>query len=165
MKKSTLLSFLFIGLLACGKKESASTEGSDKLIDKIKLSDLNGTPIDLSEYKGKTLIINFWATWCRPCVKEMPSFEKAKAKFDENEVVFLFASDEEAERIRNFSAKNNLDLNFVQVTNLEELQIQALPTTYILDATGALAFSETGGRNWDDVAMIERINQIAQTNE
>jgi thiol-disulfide isomerase/thioredoxin len=164
MKRFILLPLLLI-TLACGQKDSTSKAASDKLSDKIKLSDLSGAPIDLTIYEGRTLVINFWATWCRPCVKEMPSFEKAKARFDENKVVFLFASDEEVERIQNFRAKNNLSLNFVQVTNLEELQIQALPTTYIIDPTGALALTETGGRNWDDDEMIERIKKISQVNE
>ena len=92
--------------------------------------------------------MNFWATWCRPCLEEMPSIEKVKQELEGGNVEFLFASDEEPDQINSFKKKKNFNFRYVRVKNLESLNIQALPTTFIFDEEGNLIFSEAGYRDW-----------------
>ena len=124
------------------------------------LVDLKGNSVNLSSYKGKAVFINFWATWCKPCILEMPTLVRAQEKFKNANIVFLFASNEEPDQIMKFQDKHSYDFNYVRVENLEELNIQALPTTYIFNPAGKLEFSEAGYRTWDAADNIEMISKI-----
>ena len=69
-------------LLSCSEKsgnESAHEQIAVSETQKVKLKDLNGQSIDLGQYKGKTIFINFWATWCKPCIQEMPTINNAQS--------------------------------------------------------------------------------------
>jgi len=138
---------------------------SERETNKIELKELNGTAIDLSQYAGKAIFINFWATWCKPCIQEMPAIVQAQTKLNADEVVFLFASNEEPEQIEKFKKRHDYNFHYVRVENLESLHIQALPTTFILGPDGKLKFSETGFRIWDDPANIDLINKIINNHE
>lgn len=156
-------------LVGCKEKESANNKDKPEVkpkveseFDKIKLTELDGKPIDLHQYEGKTLFINFWATWCGPCVQEMPSIQKAKSSLKDEDIVFLFASNEEVEAIEAFKKKQSYDFHYVRVENLEHLNIMALPTTYIFDSNKKLVFSEMGYRKWDSKNNIDLILNAAK---
>jgi thiol-disulfide isomerase/thioredoxin len=125
--------------------------------DKIKLTELSGTSIDLHQFRGKTIFINFWATWCKPCIQELPFISKAMEKINDERVVFLFASNEAVEEIEQFRKKHSYKFHYVQLENLEELNIMTLPTTYIFNPDGQLVFSEMGYREWDTKSNIDVI--------
>ncbi|MBS1977880.1 MAG: TlpA family protein disulfide reductase [Bacteroidetes bacterium] len=128
-------------------------------IEKVKLTELNGDQIDLTDYKGQTVFINFWATWCGPCIKEMPTIDKAQIALKDKGVVFLIASDEEPAEIKEFMENRPFNFHYVQLTNMEELKIPALPTTYIFDEAGKLKFSETGTRDWSEPNNLNLITK------
>ena len=152
-----LLIFALLFLLGCSSKNKEKNTIS---LDDIKLSTLSGEKIDMEEFKGKTVFINFWATWCKPCIQEMPTINSAQSMFKDNDVVFLFASNEEIDRINEFSAKHPYEFLYVNLENMEDLKIQALPTTFIFDSDGKLQFSESGFRMWDEAANIDLISKI-----
>jgi thiol-disulfide isomerase/thioredoxin len=162
-----IISLLLLG--ACKEKskpeqkaEQESSAKSNSEFDNIKLTELDGTPIDLHQYKNKTIFINFWATWCGPCVQEMPSIQKAKTELKDEDVLFLFASNEETEVIETFKQKQSYDFHYVKVENLEQLKIMALPATYIFNAERKLVFSEMGYRKWDNKNNIDLILNAAK---
>lgn len=155
---------IFIGLISCNntgnekdKDEQVVTNFVASETDKIILSGLDSKPIDLNQYKGKTLFINFWATWCKPCIEEMPSIQKMQEKLKDENIVYLFASDETLEQIEKFKQKYAYPFHFVKAENMESLNIMALPTTYIFNPAGKLVFSEMGYRNWTDKSNIDII--------
>lgn len=159
-----ILPILLITLLwGCGSKnksQKAETE-SNTSINSILLTDLKGNRIDLSAYQDKIIFINFWATWCAPCVREMPSLQKMQESFNQQNIVFFFASDEPLNRIKNFQEKKQFDLNFVHLeTSLENLNIMALPTTIIIDGEGNELFRETGSRDWSSEKTIKKIKSL-----
>lgn len=159
---------LMLGVFGCAGKsqdQSAAQNVNESIIAKIKIKDLNNQPIDLNQYQGKTIFINFWATWCGPCIKEMPSIKRAKNILKDRNIEFLVASNESVEQIQSFTEKRNLNLHYVQLQNLEELSIQALPTTFIISPEGKLVFSETGYREWDEAGNIELLTKIINSNE
>ncbi len=129
-------------------------------LDDIKLSTLSGEKIDMDEFKGKTVFINFWATWCGPCIQEIPTINNAHSILKSEGVVFLLASNEDIDHIKKFSAKHAYDFRYVKLENMEELKIPALPTTFIFDSEGELKFSETGFRKWDEQSNIDLISKI-----
>lgn len=139
------------------KEKHADTPGEKKTIAQIRLADLDDQPIDLGKLKGKTIFINFWATWCKPCREEMPSIQEAMKQLKDRNIEFFFASDETTEQILEFQATHSYRFNYVKVENPAELDIMALPTTFIFDPNGELIFSEMGYRKWDDEANINLI--------
>ncbi|HEU5165615.1 MAG TPA: TlpA disulfide reductase family protein [Chitinophagaceae bacterium] len=159
-----VLLFLFI-ISAC--KNTTDTKGSNEVPDKITqkdnamtrvhLTDLHDQPIELEKFKGKTVFINFWATWCKPCREEMPSVQEAMKILKDEKIEFLFASDETTEQIEEFKAAHEYSFNYVKVESLSSLNIIGLPTTFIFNSSGELVFSEMGYRKWDNKANIDLI--------
>lgn len=139
------------------EKQAAKTRSKSEL-DKIKLTELDGSPIDLDQYKGKTIFINFWATWCKPCIQEMPSIANAMKKVSKDEVVFLFASTEEAGEIKSFQNRMPFPFHYVKVENFETLDIMTIPTTFIFNTKGKRVFNEMGYRKWDTKQNINIIS-------
>jgi len=95
----------------------------------------------------------------------MPTFARAMKEMKSQPVVFLFASNEEPDLIRKFAEKNTYDFHYVHLENLEELGIQALPTTFIFSPQGKLSFKESGFRTWDDPKNLELIQTIMKDHE
>ena len=111
----------------------------------------------MDDFKNKTVFINFWATWCKPCIQEMPTIAKAQEVLKDKNVVFLFPSNESVDLIEGFKERKSFDFNYVQSKNLEALNIVALPTTFIFNPKGELIFSEAGFRDWsteENLALI-----------
>ncbi len=163
-----LFYLILITLASCSsgnKDQSTSSTTSTDDIKKVKLKDLNDKKIDLDQFKGKTVFINFWATWCKPCLQEMPSIESAQAVLKKENVVFLLASNEEVNQIESFIKKHSYTFQYVHLENMEDLGIQALPTTYIFNSEGKLEFSETGSRQWDDSTSLDLITKIMNDHE
>ncbi|MBL7872413.1 MAG: TlpA family protein disulfide reductase [Cyclobacteriaceae bacterium] len=155
MKRIYIL--FLIGLFA---QCSSSDKKSDSSMNNIVLTDLSGNSVSLDLYKGKTVFINFWATWCKPCIMEMPTIATMMEKFKNDNIVFLFASNEDLNQIEKFEKKHSFGFHYVRVDNFEALNIQALPTTYIFNSQGELEFSEVGFRSWDSAQNIELISKI-----
>ncbi|HEX6847171.1 MAG TPA: TlpA disulfide reductase family protein [Chitinophagaceae bacterium] len=156
--------FFVILITACNgnKKDGSSlTTIPATEIEKIKLAGLTGNKIDLKQYKGKTVFINFWATWCKPCVLEMPTIRNAIDLLKNHDIEFLFASDEDPDVIRLFEKKHGYQFNYCRVNNIEELGITILPTTFIFDKEGRQVYSEIGYQKWDDSINMDLLLKYA----
>lgn len=153
--------FIIIGCNDAQNKKSGAGAAASVKPGNIKLTDLKGDSIDMVKYKGKVVFINFWATWCKPCIEEMPTIKNAIAILNNDRIEFLFASDETTEQIESFENKHNYNLNYVKAGNLEELGIMVLPTTFIFDREGKQVFSEMGYRKWDDKTNLDLLSKIA----
>src|SRR5687767_8030734 len=100
---------LFVALSACAGKidKKQDVENSElKFIDSVYLSDLQGHPMNLRQFKGKVIFLNFWATWCKPCRQEMPSIDRVSKLLAKDDFVVVLASPEEAEEIIAFKDRN-----------------------------------------------------------
>jgi thiol-disulfide isomerase/thioredoxin len=157
---------ILFGTAACNdaaKQQSKSDGSTQKSINEIKLTDLKDQPVDLTKYKGKTIFVNFWATWCKPCVEEMPSIQNVMGALEKENIEFLFASDETTEVIERFNKQYNFSFRFVKTESYEQYDIMGLPTTFIFNSDGKLVFSEMGYRKWDDQPNIDLILNIIKT--
>jgi len=115
------------------------------------LVDVNGDPINLADYKNKVVVINIWATWCPPCIAEMPSFQRLYKVFEGNtEVVFLFVANDEVDKVKNFLDKKGYELPvYFSVGQVPaELSSGSLPTTYILNRQGQIVVNKVGALDW-----------------
>ena len=170
--KKVLFSTIVIlfSLVACqnnskneSTEESATTaELPAKLVDRIRLEDLQGNEISLADFKGKTVFLNYCATWCRPCLAEMPDIDLAAKALGEEGFIFLAASDEDLEKIRKFAAKVDYSFKFVHSkTSVFDLDIGALPTTFIINKQGEIVYNEVGARDWASNTELENLRKIA----
>ncbi|AQX03594.1 hypothetical protein BBD32_12715 [Elizabethkingia anophelis] len=108
----------------------------DLMLDSIELEDLEGQNFDIKTMLGKPLVINYWATWCFPCLEELPEMERIKQEYGDK-VGFLMVSDEGLEKLQKFKNKTNYTFTFLRGKKGFE-QIEVRPTTYIFDKHGAL---------------------------
>jgi thiol-disulfide isomerase/thioredoxin len=133
----------------------------------FKLSDLEiysvatGEKLDLKNLDDKILFVNFWATWCQPCIREMPEIEKLKKELKRNDVEFLIISDEKTEKINNFLSKKkiNLPLYNFKGTFPKELNSNTLPASYIIKK-GEILFQHSGSAKWSDTLVKNFIENI-----
>lgn len=154
-------SLFYIFLIALAGCSSQRTEEQSSIVaSQIKLTDLEGKEVDLTKFEGKTIFVNFWATWCKPCIQEMPSIAALQSQLAGQNIEFFFASDEEVDKIQKFMESRKMNLNFVRTENPESLGIQVLPTTFIFDENGELVFSEMGFRKWDEPATVEMVSKL-----
>jgi thiol-disulfide isomerase/thioredoxin len=123
--------------------------------------DLEGKPLALSDFKGKRILLNYWATWCRPCIEEMPALGRLESVLSKEGYVFLLASDESLEKIRAFKDAWGVELAFIKFNgNLTEQQINALPATFVYDTDGRQLARFDGAMAWDSPEMIEQLKSL-----
>ena len=113
-------------------------------VAKMNLVDLDGKKVNTQLLLEKPLVINYWATWCEPCVEELPHFEEISQKY-KNEINFLFVSDEEISKIIKFKERKKLNLFFVKSPkDIGTNGVNIRPTTYFFKENGILETSKTG---------------------
>ncbi|MFP4094266.1 MAG: TlpA disulfide reductase family protein [Cyclobacteriaceae bacterium] len=124
----------------------------------LELTDLEGNAIHLDEYEGKAIFLNLWATWCRPCLMEMPAIEAAYEDLKNEDYVFLAASYEEPETIKEFMQKHDYNFPFVHLkTDMQALGVQSIPTTFIYNQEGEVVAQIVGTREWDEAAVMSQL--------
>lgn len=114
------------------------------------LKGLNSESINLSELKGKVIFVNLWATWCPPCVAEMPSIQKLYNDYD-NKIEFLFITNEDWETVNKFYQKRGFDLpTYNPVTKYpENLTSKSIPATFVIDKKGNIVIDKRGAADWN----------------
>jgi thiol-disulfide isomerase/thioredoxin len=155
-----VLCFLFGACNDQTTKETNTESSSPTDIGKVQLQNFNGVTIDLNKYKGQAVFINFWATWCKPCVAEIPTIKNAIDFLKNEKIKFLFATDETPEQVEGFEAIHNFGFDYVKALNMDALNIPVLPTTFIFDKDGKQVFSDMGYRKWDDSANLQLLLKI-----
>ena len=130
----------------------------------VLFKDETGNITDLSDLKGKVVFINFWATWCPPCIAEMPSINKLQEKFKDNEdfLVLMVDADNQPDKAIKFMAKRNYNLKvFTPASQIPtELLGNALPTTVLLNKKGETVFKHEGGADYTNQEFIKFIETL-----
>ncbi len=125
------------------------------------ITDLNGRNLTLNSFKGEVKIINFWATWCPPCIAEMPSFVSLYQDY-KGKVDFYFVARDRNDRVVKFLEKKGYDLPvyFEKGLTPKALYYVGLPTTYIIDKSGKIVLSESGSANWNSPEIRSLLDQL-----
>ena len=132
----------------------------------LKLADLDGKSHDLAKLRGKVVLINFWATWCPPCRREMPSLERlSQALAGEPFIVLAVDVGEDADTIEAFTNQLDTVPTFTILLDATSRAMQAwkvagLPTTFLVDKQGRVVASAIGGREFDHPAMVAAIRAM-----
>ncbi|MBC7598900.1 MAG: TlpA family protein disulfide reductase [Polaromonas sp.] len=161
--RTPLLTAVFAGTLIWGGGILAvSLPKDEQKLPTLALTNLQGVTVDLAQFEGKPTVVNLWATWCPPCVREMPVLHEAQAQNPAVNFVFINQG-ESAQRVEGWLAARNLSLrNVLLDTKGEALGVfnqRGLPTTLFFDARGLLVSARTGELSAATLAeQLEAIN-------
>ena len=125
------------------------------------LKGLNTTNVDFNQLKGKVIFVNFWATWCPPCVAEMPEIQKLYNDYKEK-VVFLFVTNDDWETVQKFLTKNNYHLPIYNPLTQppKELISNSIPTTYVINKQGKIVVQKTGAASWNSKTTRKMLDKL-----
>ena len=144
-----------------GITNSKSLSDLDALQLKTSFIDLYEKNLDLSVYQNGKIVVSYWATWCAPCIKEMPGIKRAEEILKEYGYTFLLISDETVDKISKFKNEWNFDFNFLKsIKSFETLGVYAMPTSYIFDENGQIIETIVGAIEWDSDEMINKLKML-----
>jgi len=131
------------------------------------LPDIDGNRHRLSDYRGKVVVINFWATWCPPCRAEMPSMQRAWERLKPQGIIMLGIDvGEDEDTIFTFTANYPVEFPLLMDQDSNTVStwpVRGLPTTFIIDPEGRIVYRAIGGREWDDPDLLAAIEALAST--
>ncbi|WP_272864597.1 TlpA family protein disulfide reductase [Aureisphaera galaxeae] len=152
---------LFNKLVAFNPSE-IPLEKQEKLEDyQWPLENLKGNEMNLKSSEGKVVLINLWATWCPPCVAEMPALQNLYDAYGDR-VDFYFVSAENPNKLRKFMDKKGYDLPvyLYEYKAPDLLESSSLPTTFILSKRGNIVVNKTGSARWDSDKVKELLDAL-----
>ncbi len=145
------------------------TKKIDFSYNTLQFENLENESFRIQDFKDKILFINIWATWCNPCLAEMPSMVELYENYkDDERIEFLYLSREKMNVIKNFipNDENLQKLPLYKITSDDEFfATKAIPTTFILNRQGVIVVEDVGSAYWNDRSVIEYLNNLLAINE
>jgi thiol-disulfide isomerase/thioredoxin len=157
VKGWTIQSLMKIGLFQ--PRIDKMQEIQSETLPNMSFKNKDGKTVDLASLKGKVVFINFWATWCAPCIAEMPSINALQERFGDNDdIVFLMVDvDGNDEKSAKFMKEHQFDLNvFKAASAIAPVFTQGtIPTTVILDREGKMVFRQEGAADYNSRELVD----------
>ena len=157
---------LFLWCAACGTAlaQNGRWYPENEPPPALVLKDVDGKEYDLAALKGRMVIVNFWATWCGPCVAEMPSLQALATRLGEKNAVVLGVNyHESAQKIREFQDRIPVRFPLLRDPWQEASgtwKVRVLPTTFIIDANGVLRYRVVGEVDWSSKTVADRLRRM-----
>jgi len=125
------------------------------------LKDQDGTAFNFEGTNGKVVLVNFWATWCPPCIAEMPSMQLLYDDY-KDKIEFVFVSNEEFSVINEFVSKKGYTFNvYNPMTKYPDVfDVSSIPRTFLIDKNGRIVIDKTGAANWNSKAVRNTIEKL-----
>jgi thiol-disulfide isomerase/thioredoxin len=130
----------------------------------LNLTDTRGEKHDLADYRGKVVLVNFWASWCPPCIKEMPALQRLQAKLADRAFAILAVNVGEKRydvwkftKLVDFTLPTPLD---TQSLTFNAWEAEVLPTSFLLDTRGQIRYWVVGDLEWDSTTVINLIEDL-----
>lgn len=156
--------FLWCTVGATALAQNGRWYPENRLPPALVLKDIDGKEYDLAALKGRMVIVNFWATWCGPCVAEMPSLQALATRLgDRNALVLGVNYHESPQKIRDFQARYRLNFPLLRDAWQEASaawKVSVLPTTFIVDADGILRYRVVGEVDWSSRQVADRLRSL-----
>jgi len=134
----------------------------------FELLNMDEEKVKLSDYRGKVVLLNFWATWCPPCIREMPSMELLHQQVDADDFKVIAVNQmEDIDQVFAFTGQLEVDPTFTIVFDTTSevslaYAVRGLPTTYLLDKEGNIRYRAVGGREFNHPEVVKIINQLIE---
>ena len=132
------------------------------------LKDMDEEKYSLADFRGKVILLNFWATWCPPCRREMPSMERLYQKFNgEHFTVIAVNQMEDGDHVFAFTGQLDVDPTFPVLFDTDSkvsssYRVNGLPTSFLIDKQGKIRYRAIGGREFDHPEVEKQIKQLMQ---
>ncbi|PZP39962.1 MAG: hypothetical protein DI585_02460 [Pseudomonas fluorescens] len=163
-----------LALTACGQGSATGTNQEamqawvGKSFAELKVQTLDGEVQPLKDLaaEGKPVVVNVWATWCPPCIKEMPTLDALGAKGEFN--VIAIATDKDAGKVKDYLRKQawgpgvTIWFDSLGAVTRKEMGAVALPVTYVLDKNLKVVLVEAGERDWSHSKMVAKIRNATK---
>jgi len=161
MEIKLLVSKLKVMVLSPSVENADNQEQLSQFDYEWQFTDKEANPVSLEQFKGKVILINHWATWCPPCVAEMPSFQKLYDDYG-YKVAFLFVTNDEKNKTDAFLKKRELSLPIYQQVSQAPAKLftNVLPTTFLVDQNGKILINETGASDWNSKSMRTILDKL-----
>jgi thiol-disulfide isomerase/thioredoxin len=131
---------------------------------KLELDGLDGRKVQLSALKGKVVLVNYWATWCEPCIDEMPSIERLRKKMKGRPFEVLAVNyGESADRVSAFIAKMKLSMPVLldpYKNSVDAWKVRGLPMTFLVDAAGRVRYWSFGESDWSEGEALRVVEKM-----
>ena len=130
------------------------------------LKNLKGDVVEVEQFKGKTIFLNLWATWCGPCRMEMPSIQKLYSQVDTSKVVFVMLSVDrpaDLEKVKSFilDKEYTFPVYTPGSTLPSQLQVNVIPTTFVIGPDGKIESNESGAANYDTPEFKKFLEELS----
>jgi thiol-disulfide isomerase/thioredoxin len=147
------------GVRAGGFEARAATPAPE-----LKAQDLAGAPRTLADFRGKVVLLNFWASWCPPCLREIPSMERLRARMAGRPLAIVaLDSAETPDEVNAYLSRMKLGFSILldpEGSNTQRWKVFALPTSFLLDARGGVRYVLTGPTEWDEGEALGLIESL-----
>ena len=164
-----MLTALFImGLFVMNReKTSHKAIASGDQAPEFRLKKLDGRSVSLAEFRGKVVMVHFWATWCPPCVEELPTLDRLYRSLTGSDFVMLAVNEDEggAGSVASFLQQDKLSLPVLLDTGSEVARLYGtykLPETYIVDRRGVVRYKAIGPLDWTAASSIQVLRNIIE---
>ena len=154
---------LNIGITSSGKIENSNITVPASFYN-WQLVSSKGVTINMQQFKNKVVFINFWATWCPPCVAELPYIDDLNSKFENNSnVVIITVVNESFDKVNSFMIKRNFSFDVFQNRSGLPLLLNksSIPTTFVIDKEGQLVLEKTGSYKWNSQQIVDFIKELS----
>ena len=148
-------------LLVAGCDRGSHPHQTGRIAPDFTVSD-GARTVHLADYRGKVVVLNFWATWCAPCIEELPSLTAMQQKLPQVQVLAV-STDEDAAAYRSFLAENKLGLVTVEDTAQHSNALYGTfryPETYVIDRHGVIQRKFIGAQNWTNPEILEYLSRL-----
>jgi thiol-disulfide isomerase/thioredoxin len=160
--------FWVVYLMLAGPRRLGDLDGPEpgRVVDfNWTLRDLDGNEVKFDRFQGKALFVNIWATWCPPCVAEMPSIARlASVEELKGKVEFVcIATDETINAVRSFLRGKNWPMTILHATALPPVFLTSgIPATFLIAPDGRLAYMREGSAEWDAPEVVAKLRELAE---
>lgn len=131
----------------------------------VSLKDLNGDLRRLSDYRGKVVLLHFWACWCVPCIDEFPKIKWLSDRMRGKDFVILTVAEDSHKAAQKFVKERGIELPVLMDqygSALRSYGIQALPSSYLIDEEGRIKGVAVGPRDWDSAKILDSIDAVME---
>jgi len=160
---------LFVGLvLVSVKTQAAELEEYPDVAatPPLALEDLGGNSHTLADYRGKVVLVNFWASWCSPCLLEMPGIQRLKEAMVDTPFAILAVNSKESKSVI-WRFRNLLQVNFTLLMDTDgavakDWDVQIYPTSYLIDVQGRVRYTAYGEVPWEDDDVRATLRELLE---
>jgi len=157
---------VYVRFMGPGAPADFSVSGPGRPIDyKWTLRNLDGDPVSFAKYEGKAVFLNIWATWCPPCISEMPSIARLadSPRLKDKNIEFVCVSiDDSIDAPRQFLAGKGWPMTVLHAQGLPEAFLtDGIPATFLISPDGKLVSTTLGGFEWDAESVVNELEKLA----